>query len=253
MLKCARLKIKSRSSRACATQTEIGTDGGFNSLFGGDSVRQNVANVSLALKDTRALQNLTDQVRPIAEATFGQGNVMTSGAQRAGFSGFSLILSGDDSAVLRGTVNEVKETLAQIDTNRDGKPDIVNIASNVDKSAGTDTLVRINEKPSIRFTGEIENANTLGVTNAASEAVSKMPTLPAGVVVSQGVDSLTQTQGFSSVLYAILLSIGIVYAIMALTFRSLLQPLAILLSLPFAFIGARSRCISPTARWEFPR
>lgn len=221
-----------------ATQTEIGTDGGFNSLFGGDSVRQNVANVSLALKDTRALQNLTDQVRPIAEATFGQGNVMTSGAQRAGFSGFSLILSGDDSAVLRGTVNEVKETLAQIDTNRDGKPDIVNIASNVDKSAGTDTLVRINEKPSIRFTGEIENANTLGVTNAASEAVSKMPTLPAGVVVSQGVDSLTQTQGFSSVLYAILLSIGIVYAIMALTFRSLLQPLAILLSLPFAFIGA---------------
>lgn len=219
-------------------QTEVGSDGGFNALFGGDTVRQNVANVSLALNDTRALQRITDQVRPLAETVFGQGNALTSGAQRAGFSGFSLILTGDDEAVLRATVNDVKRTLAQIDTNRDGKADIANIASNVDASAGTDTLVRINAKPALRFTGEIENANTLGVTNAATDAVSKMPTLPTGVSVSQGVDSLTQTQGFSSVLYAILFSIGIVYALMAFAFRSVRQPLAILLSLPFAFVGA---------------
>jgi len=221
-------------------QSESGIDGGFNALFGGDTVRQNVANVSLAVNDTRALQNITDQIRPIAEDVFGAGNVLTSGAQRAGFSGFSLILTGDDPNTLRAVVKDVKQTLGQIDTNRDGKVDIVNVVSNVDQSTGTDTIVRINEKPAIRFTGEIENANTLGVTYAASDAVSKMPTLPAGVTVSQGADSLTQTQGFSSVAGAIGFSILIVYAIMALAFRNLLQPLAILLSLPFALVGAAS-------------
>ncbi len=134
----------------------------------------------------------------------------------------------------------MKDTLADLDLDGNGRPDIVNISSNLDSagSNGNQTIIRIDGRPAISFGGELETANTLGVLQEAKQQLSLLEELPEGAEVSEGFESEQQSQGFSQMITAIIYSIIIVYAIMALTFRSFIHPFTILFSLPFAFTGA---------------
>ena len=58
------------------------------------------------------------------------------------------------------------------------------------------------------------------------------------VLVSTGVNSQLQQDGFSDMLRVVPISIGIAYLFLVLLFRSLLTPFIVLLSLPFAVSGA---------------
>jgi len=98
--------------------------------------------------------------------------------------------------------------------------------------------MRIDGRPAVSFGGELETADTLGVTGAAKQAVLDIDSLPVTVTVTEGFDSQQQVEGFQSMIQAIGISIILVYLIMALSFRSLLLPFTILFSLPFALVGA---------------
>jgi HAE1 family hydrophobic/amphiphilic exporter-1 len=221
-------------------QSEIGSGGGFESFFGGGGVNQGQANLTISIEDQEMLGDLTNKVREEAEAIFGKENVTVSAASQTGFSGFSLIVTGDSLDDLLPLVEDVKQALGSVDIDDDGIPDIVNVSSNVDQAAlpGDSTIIRIDGRPAISFSGELETDNTLGVTNLAKQAVSDLPNLPAGVEVTEGFESEQQTQGFRQMITAIGYSIVIVYIIMALTFKSLIHPFTILFSLPFAVVGA---------------
>jgi HAE1 family hydrophobic/amphiphilic exporter-1 len=77
---------------------------------------------------------------------------------------------------------------------------------------------------------------TLQVSEKVTELQDKMPAgttlLPIGGV------SADQAESFSQLLLALLAAIAIVYLIMVATFRSLAQPLVLLVSIPFAATGA---------------
>ncbi|NQX25972.1 efflux RND transporter permease subunit [Microbacteriaceae bacterium VKM Ac-2854] len=62
--------------------------------------------------------------------------------------------------------------------------------------------------------------------------------LPAGVTASLGGVTSDQSDAFSQLGLALLVAILIVYIVMVATFRSLLQPLLLLVSVPFAATGA---------------
>lgn len=62
--------------------------------------------------------------------------------------------------------------------------------------------------------------------------------LPDGVQISIGGASAEQMEDFADLGFTALISIGIVYLIMVLTFKTLRAPLAIMISLPLAAIGA---------------
>lgn len=62
--------------------------------------------------------------------------------------------------------------------------------------------------------------------------------LPDGVQIAVGGASAEQTEDFADLGVTALISIGIVYLIMVLTFKTLRAPLAIMISLPLAAIGA---------------
>ncbi|WP_462418134.1 efflux RND transporter permease subunit [Kytococcus sp. Marseille-QA3725] len=62
--------------------------------------------------------------------------------------------------------------------------------------------------------------------------------LPDGVEVSYGGESEDQAEAFAQLGLAVLAAIGIVYLIMVAAFRSIVQPLILLVSIPFAATGA---------------
>lgn len=229
-----------RLAGVATVRSEIGSGGGLTDLFVGNGVRQNQAGVTITVQDQQNLTALTDEVRRAAVDLFGEDNVSVSAISVAEFGSFSLILTGNSLEDLLPLVDEVKATLAAVDVDGDGRPDIANISSNVDGLATGEesAIIRIDGRPAISFSGELETQNTLGVTGAARQAVVNLPTLPPDVVVSEGFESEQQVEGFRSMLVAILYSILIAYFIMALTFRSLVHPFTILFSLPFALVGA---------------
>ncbi|MGN6742031.1 MAG: efflux RND transporter permease subunit, partial [Amnibacterium sp.] len=78
-------------------------------------------------------------------------------------------------------------------------------------------------------------------TGAASAAVAKAVAdlhLPAGTAASLGGVTSDQNSAFQQLLLALLAAILIVYTVMVATFRSLRQPLELLVSVPFAATGA---------------
>lgn len=226
-----------------SVQTTVGSAAGFEALFSQGSVTQNIASLTISVENKDELDALTKAVRAKAVSEFGEENAAVSAASQTGFSGFSLTVTGDSLEDLLPVVADVKAAIGSVDLEGDGVPDIANVTSTVDdliagNGNSSTVYIRIDGRPAVSFSGELETQNTLGVTNAAKAAIQAVDSLPAGAVVSEGFESQQQVQGFQSMLLAIVISIVLVYVVMALTFRSFILPFVILFSLPFALVGA---------------
>ncbi|MFM7013508.1 MAG: efflux RND transporter permease subunit [Actinomycetota bacterium] len=75
------------------------------------------------------------------------------------------------------------------------------------------------------------------VTRAVTEALDKVE-LPLGASATIGGVSADQAESFQQLGLALLAAIAIVYLVMVATFSSLIQPLILLISIPFAATGA---------------
>lgn len=99
------------------------------------------------------------------------------------------------------------------------------------------SITRIDGAPAASVTADITDIDTAAVSADALSAVNSID-LPDGISVEQGGIAADINEGFTSMAFAILASIILVYAIMVLLFRSWLDPFVILFSLPLAVIGA---------------
>ena len=79
--------------------------------------------------------------------------------------------------------------------------------------------------------------NIGAITADATKRLAKAD-LPAGVTASLGGVSKDQADSFGQLGLALLAAIAIVYVVMVATFRSILQPILLLTSIPFAATGA---------------
>ena len=208
-------------------QTEIGSIGGLAAQFLGENIDQGTAFIRMGIENTAEAEALTATIRDRADTIFGPDNVTVSSGTfgAGGFGGFGLVLSGDADE-LAAINEEVIAVLNQIQG-------LANASSNLSDSG---TIVRVDGQPALRYTAEVETANTLGVIAAAIAEVEALA--PDTITVSQGFQSQQQTRGFVQASRAILISILAVYLVMVLTFRSLVHPFTILFSLPLAIIGA---------------
>ena len=80
--------------------------------------------------------------------------------------------------------------------------------------------------------------DNLGAANSAVQTALNGVTLPTGVTAELGGVTADQAEAFSQLGLALLVAILVVYVVMVATFRSLLQPLLLLISIPFAATGA---------------
>ncbi|MEO3944939.1 efflux RND transporter permease subunit [Gorillibacterium sp. CAU 1737] len=92
-------------------------------------------------------------------------------------------------------------------------------------------------KPYVRITVDADPKKLSKVGEDVQEAMGKL-TVPKDLSLLVGGASADQSSDMSSLLQVLLVSIGLVYLIMVLTFKTLRGPLAIVMSLPLAAIGA---------------
>ncbi len=99
------------------------------------------------------------------------------------------------------------------------------------------SITRIDGRDGALISGDVTSDDVGGVSADVQLAVDKLE-VPAGLEVIFGGAASDIDEGFADLIAAILIAIVLVYGIMALLFRSWLDPVVILASLPLAAIGA---------------
>ncbi len=99
------------------------------------------------------------------------------------------------------------------------------------------SITRVDGNPAASVTADITSDDTGGVSTEVQSAVDALD-VPEGIDVAVGGVAGDIQQGFTDMFIAIIISIVLVYGIMALLFGSWLDPFVILFSLPLAAIGA---------------
>jgi HAE1 family hydrophobic/amphiphilic exporter-1 len=120
---------------------------------------------------------------------------------------------------------------------RTGPITLGSVADVDDKAAGPQEVTRIDGDRSVTVTGTATGGNLGATTRSLTDRLAAL-TLPAGASYEIGGVSAEQADAFAKLGIAVLAAIAIVFVIMVATFRSLLQPLILLVSIPFAATGA---------------
>src|SRR5690606_38807275 len=201
----------------------------------GGGVTENAASITVGLRASEdELDRYAQQLREAASAIVGAENVSVSAASLSeqGFGGFAVVLSGPQES-LEAVNQQVIDTIEAVDG-------IANVTSNLATVAaagageGAQTIIRIDGETAVRYTGELETENTLGVTQEAITAVLAIPNLPSDLTVSQGFETETQTEGFASLFVAMGIAIVLMIIILIFTFGSPVYWMAIIFSIVVA-------------------
>lgn len=107
----------------------------------------------------------------------------------------------------------------------------------VTKVDGPTQVTRIDGARSATVSGTATGSDLGAVTTELTTKLAKLA-MPAGASFSVGGVSADQEEAFGQLGLAMLAAIAIVFMIMVVTFRSFLQPLILLVSVPFAATGA---------------
>ncbi|MFI7707344.1 efflux RND transporter permease subunit [Nonomuraea sp. NPDC049480] len=110
--------------------------------------------------------------------------------------------------------------------------------ADVKEVAGPTQITRIDGERSATVSVKAADAGDLGAVTQALTAKLNGLQLSSGATYEVGGASADQTEAFSDLGIAMLAAIAIVFLIMVATFRSFMQPVILLVSIPFAATGA---------------
>jgi multidrug efflux pump subunit AcrB len=100
------------------------------------------------------------------------------------------------------------------------------------------TVTQIEGTPSVTITATPEAADLGALTATIQGKLDAITDLPPGVTATLGGAADDQREAFNQLGLAMLVAIALVFMIMVGTFRSLVQPLILMVSIPFAATGA---------------
>ncbi len=120
-----------------------------------------------------------------------------------------------------------------------GYPESVKLGDIADVSIGEQqtNIQRVDEKLAASITGIITDENVGRVNMAVQQKINSL-SLPDGVEITIGGVMEMMKESFSGMFIAIIVAVVLAYAVIAVTFRSLMKPIIIMISLPLASIGA---------------
>jgi HAE1 family hydrophobic/amphiphilic exporter-1 len=110
--------------------------------------------------------------------------------------------------------------------------------ADIKEVAGPEQVTRVDGDRTATVKGTAASGSSLSKINTELKKNLSALTLPAGASYSIGGASADQADAFKQLGLAVLAAIAIVFIIMVATFRSLVQPIILLVSIPFAATGA---------------
>ncbi len=202
-----------------------------------------LAELDLALSSTEPKLNITPDIAKMMSS----GLDMSSMAQMnqefmmmsMGSTVSSIILDGE---VYEVYLNGIVPRLNNVETAEGlliGYPASVKLGDIADVSIGAQqtNIERIDEKLAASIAGIITDENVGAVNMAVQQKINTL-SLPEGVEVTMGGVMEMMQESFSGMFIAIIIAVVLAYSVIAITFRSLMKPLIIMISLPLASIGA---------------
>lgn len=200
----------------------------------------NTTDVASNLADASPLLNV--QVDPTKALLHGLTTVQVGQELRAVYSGTTVT-----KITLGGTQEDVNIQLGTPATTVQGMQGLLipgptgnvrlgDIAT-VTQASGPPQITHLGGVRTATVSATITSPNTGAVSQDVQQRLNKL-SLPAGATVSLGGVTASQSQAFSGLLLALLIAIVLVYLVMVATFRSIIQPLILLVSIPFAATGS---------------
>ncbi|MGW4171372.1 efflux RND transporter permease subunit [Streptomyces chartreusis] len=185
---------------------------------------QSVPRVSVKANDKAAAAGFNDQTLGLAVAQAVRGNTAAQ----------ATLDDTERDIVIRSA--KPATTLRQLQGLRLGPVKLGDIAD-VKLVDGPVSMTRIDGQRAATITAKPTGDNTGAVSADLQSKIDEL-TLPAGATASIGGVSEDQDEAFVNLGLAMLAAIAIVFMLLVATFRSLAQPLILLVSIPFAATGA---------------
>ncbi|QOV38859.1 efflux RND transporter permease subunit [Streptomyces ferrugineus] len=185
---------------------------------------QSVPRISVKANDKAAAAGFNDQSLGMAVAQAVRGNTAAQ----------ATLDDSERDVVIRSA--KPATTLKQLQDLRLGPVRLGDIAD-VRLVDGPVSMTRIDGQRAATITAKPTGDNTGAVSADLQSKVDGL-TLPAGATASIGGVSQDQDEAFANLGLAMLAAIAIVFMLLVATFRSLAQPLILLVSIPFAATGA---------------
>ncbi len=117
-----------------------------------------------------------------------------------------------------------------------GQPVALSTIAEIRRTAGPVQIDRKYQQRAIDITGNNIGRDLVGVSDDVQAALNRVP-VPAGFSTQMTGQTQTQRDAFAGLFFALGLAIMLVYMVMASQFRSLVDPLLIMLSVPMGLIG----------------
>ncbi|GAB1642795.1 efflux RND transporter permease subunit [Krasilnikovia sp. MM14-A1259] len=244
---------------------EVTVGGDSGSGFNADQL-----SVTVKAADPAVLATATEQVRQAMAATKGVTDVGTNlaasvprldvkvdraAAARAGLTEASIARTvagafrpapagqitvdseSQDVVISLGTPPANADALRKLPLPTAKGPVLLDSVADVTETSGPEEVTRIDGNRSATVTGTATGSDVGATTKELTKKLDAL-TLPAGASKEIGGVSQQQKDAFGDLGLAVLAAIAIVFVIMVATLRSLVQPLVLLVSIPFAATGA---------------
>ncbi|UCG54870.1 MAG: efflux RND transporter permease subunit, partial [Dehalococcoidia bacterium] len=233
--------------------------GGLDISVRGDSF-QDIATVSQQLiSDITGLSGITDieleisSVEPKLDFTIDQSKLVSSGLppEQIAMIGQELLIMNLGGTIAEAEISGemvdifmkgITPQLTSIEVAKElsiGFPVSVKLSSiaNVELGEQPTSIQRIDQKLAASISGSITERDVGSVNRAVQQKIDQL-SLPPGVEIQVGGTAEMMQESFSGMFIAIIVAVLLAYAVIVVTFRSFINPIIIMMSLPLASIGA---------------
>lgn len=151
-------------------------------------------------------------------------------------------MDGDDSYNLKVEIDKTdKQSVEEIEnlslSNRNGGLIKLKQVADVNQITGQYILQRTNRQNSITVTSSAVGRPSGDIVSDIKERLEQTE-LPSGIEITYEGDAKNQSESFSSLAYALIIAIVLVYMVMVSLYESLVYPFVVIFSVPVALIGA---------------
>ncbi|MDY5273139.1 MAG: efflux RND transporter permease subunit [Arcanobacterium sp.] len=148
----------------------------------------------------------------------------------------TITLDNIDTSIYLSIINPVKTVSELREMTLLGQP--ITAIADIQEVKSIPTIITNNGQTTATISATPKNSNDIGALTTALQKKLASTTLPDGAVTNVGGAAKQIADSFSQLLLAIAAAILLIYVVLVWIFKSLLQPLLLLIAIPFAAIGS---------------